>query len=445
MKTIFKWTSILILTSLLFLGGYYFRYRFIPLVKVGNATDIHYKNTEGYSDQLSYQLSDTVELKIRALSNGIGIVNRLLSNGEKLALDTFEIKMQDQPIDSTQSEFGCDWKTTNRFHLNESFQSGYYQIDLLDGSESSSINFIIEDHTPSKVIVLAPISTWVAYNDWGGKSFYNNNYEAKTVYFSSTQRPIKPENLIVEAQIANFFGTHYNAALAPDYYLENNLDELRKYDVIVLAYHAEYFTEQMYTNLRQLVNEDKKSLISLGGNQVYWKTKWNADYTILECHKDLTSFDDNILDYGGMWRHHLGKSEHHLLGVQYTESGIHTFAPYAVTAADHWMYNNLPVKNGTLFGSTGITNRGISGDETDKLVSLKSNMTVLAKGQNCAESLTGKALEDCIQQSGADFVITENEQNMILSTGSIESGAGLESDSVFTTMIHNFMNKVLNH
>jgi len=425
--------------------GNYYRYRFVPMVKVGTPERIQYKNIEGYSDQLSYNRLDTVKLKLRALSAGKGIVYQLLGNGNKTAIDTFKIEPIDQKIDSTQSEYGCKWETTHTLPLTNNYQSGYYQIDLLNEKDSSAINFIIANKSTSKVVVLAPISTWVAYNDWGGKSLYVNNYESKTVYTVAAQRPNSMAISPIESHIVNFFSEYYDADLLPDYYLEEHPEAMMQYDVIVLAYHAEYFTQKMVDHLTSLVQNGHKSLISLGGNQMYWKTKWNADYTIMECRKDLTSFEESLFDYGGMWRHHLNQSEHHLLGVRYSVEGIHTYAPYRVSSPDHWIYANTHVNESTLFGKTGITSRGISGDETDKIVKLKSNMTVLAKGQNCEENVSGKDLNDCIQASGADFVITEYDGHCVLSTGSIESGAGLITDSVFTTMIHNFMTRILKH
>ena len=55
----------------------------------------------------------------------------------------------------------------------------------------------------------------------------------------------------------------------------------------------------------------EKSLISIGGNQIYWKTKWNSDTDVMECRKDLTFFK-NTFDLGGMWKHNF-KSEDRLL------------------------------------------------------------------------------------------------------------------------------------
>jgi len=390
---------------------------------------------------LSYKQNDTIYISTNAHEDGVAYVKKQdLFNS---MIDTLLISKYEQEYTYSQSEFGCNWSVTDTLQLNMSYSPGYYQIDFISSVDTSSTYFIIENHSDSKIAVLAPVSTWVAYNEWGGKSLYTNKIEEENVYYVSSQRPFSDPINLAESNIANFFIDNYDATLLPDYSLEYDLNKLASYDIIILAYHAEYFSEKMYDNLHELIQSKHKSLISLGANQVYWKTKWNDDYSIMECRKDLTSFSSSFADYGGMWRHHFFKSEHNLLGVRYSRPGIHSFAPYEIKAPTHWIFENLNVKNEQIFGFTGINNLPISGDETDKIVSKINNMTLLAKGLNCVEKKGDYiSIESyCDENSGADFVIIENELNNILSTGSIESGAGLGIDSVFTGMITNFIKR----
>ena len=122
---------------------------------------------------------------------------------------------------------------------------------------------------------------------------------------------------------------------------------------------------------------------------------------------------------------------------------MHSYAPYQVKEYKHWIFNNLDVNNQTIFGLKGVNGLPISGSETDKMVSLKSNMTLLAKGLNCTgQNNNYISIEDnCDNNSGADFIIIENKDYDVLSTGSIESGAGLGKDKIFTGMIKNFIKK----
>ena len=417
---------------------HYFRKRYIPHIKFYNYEKLSFKAIEGYTDKLSYKLFDTISISINAKEYGKAYITK-----DNIVIDSFLINKKEQKFNDSFAEFGCNWNTTKSLVLKSKYTPGYYTIEYRSKTDISYSNFIIENHSKSKIAILAPISTWVSYNDWGGKSLYKNYYEAKTVYYVSSKRPFQNPINKAESNISKFFIENYNATLVPDYYLETHRELLKNYDIIILAYHCEYFSEKMYESLNYLIKEEKKSHISLGANQIYWKTKWNSDYTIMECRKDLTSFSNSIIDYGGMWRHHINRSEHNLLGVRFTESGMHSYAPYQVKEYKHWIFNNLDVNNQTIFGLKGVNGLPISGSETDKMVSLKSNMTLLAKGLNCTgQNNNYISIEDnCDNNSGADFIIIENKDYDVLSTGSIESGAGLGKDKIFTGMIKNFIKK----
>lgn len=419
----------------------YYRYRYIPLVTVGTKDQIKINTLETYTNQLSYTIGDSIYVYIKSDKSGIGHLNRIDSKGNKIEQLSFRFNNQSQKIDLTQSEQGCFWTISDTILITSHFTPGYYTLDLETASDSTTFNFIIENRALSKVAVLAPTSTWVAYNNWGGKSLYNNYIEPKTTYYVSSQRPNPNNDIRIEANSSNYLLGEYNAMLLPDYSLEYDMELLKHVDVIVLNYHAEYFTEKMYNNLHQLLEEHDISLISLGGNQMYWKTKWHNNYQYMECRKDLTSFEDDILDYGGMWRHHFKMAEHRILGVQFTDAGMHSYAPYEVRNPEHWIYENTQVKQGDLFGFSGIDKLPLSGDETDKIVTTSEDITLLAKGLNCSSRNPIKGLNDnCTKNAGADFILKTNSNYSVLSTGSIQSGSGLGIDTVFTTMINNFIN-----
>lgn len=439
-KFIFRVVFTLIILSFSAVFVHYFRYRYIPLVTVGTLDDIKINALEVYTNKLTYQTGDTVFVYIKSDKKGIGHVNRIQSDLSDYTYKHFGFKKQPQDINLTQSEKGCLWNISDTLILDHTYKPGYYNLKLTTESDTTVYNFIIENRKPSKVAVLAPISTWVAYNNWGGKSLYNNFVEPKTTYYVSSQRPNPLNDVRVEANSTNYFIDQYNAVLLPDYALEYDVEFLKSVDVIVLNYHAEYFTQKMYDHLQALLEKHHVSLISLGGNQMYWKTKWHNHYSYMECRKDLTSFDGDILDYGGMWRHHLNKAEHNILGVQFTDAGMHSYAPYEVKNADHWIYKNTKVKQGDIFGMKGVDHLPISGDETDKIVSYSDNITLLAKGLNCSKNNPVKGFDDnCMKNNGADFILKTNPNYSVLSTGSIQSGSGLGIDSVFTTMINNFI------
>ena len=132
-----------------------------------------------------------------------------------------------------------------------------------------------------KITLLAPTSTWVAYNAWGGKSLYDNIIDSSNVYFVSTNRPNTllvggKHDINVEANIFNWFEKEYDINIYPDNILDQYPNILDDSEIIILSYHCEYISAKTYNKLKELIEEDGKSLISIGGNQIYWKIVKNV-------------------------------------------------------------------------------------------------------------------------------------------------------------------------
>ncbi|MPN06379.1 hypothetical protein SDC9_153635 [bioreactor metagenome] len=204
----------------------------------------------------------------------------------------------------------------------------------------------------------------------------------------------------------------------------------------------------MYSNLEDLV-ESGRSLLSIGANQIYWKVKWKNDYTLMECRKDMTFFDDSFLEYGGMWRHRLRPPER-FLGARYTRDGIHSYAPYKVVNSKHWLYSGLNVKDGDIFGENGVDNNPISGCETDKKSIFTPNgFEIIAKGLNPADQTEENIYYPDTRynwdgKGGSEFLYKKlSDTHAILNTAAIHSVSGLGHDKVFTAIVNNFLNKYL--
>lgn len=437
---------------------WFYRYRWAQIVGYGSSHLMKPASIEGFTDRKCYAKGDTVTFFIRSTrKQGKGILRRISAPYRYKRLDTFHFNQIKQPLSNKQASNGCNWDPSLRWTVNDSLPSGYYNMKLQNAEDTTNVTFLINNPSNKQVdvAILSPVSTWVAYNTWGGKSLYANGLDSSDVYFVASNRPTtslnytkrrRLQSIHTEAQIFNWFNNHYRTILYPDYALENLPQNLKSVDIIVLAYHCEYFSEAMYDNLEKLVYTKNKSLISLGGNQIYMKVQWDSNHNQMECHKDLTFFK-NQWELGGNWRNNF-RSEALFLGGRYTPAGLHTFAPYKVTKPDHWLFDGLDVEKGDLFGDDGINKYPLSGYETDKpTVFSRWGVTKIAKGLNPESGkpngiYTGEKARNTNNQGGA--VMTYKKpcpENGILNTASIQSGSGLGTDSVFTGIIQNFVKK----
>ncbi|MBK9328820.1 MAG: hypothetical protein IPM95_05760 [Sphingobacteriales bacterium] len=311
---------------------------------------------------------------------------------------------------------------------------GTYCIRLTNSSGVFNIPVIINSIQQSSVIVLAPVTTWHAYNYYGGKCFYVNTKDDSCVYYISTQRPLVSclfdsvlvgHDLFIFHNIYKFFYEKYQCNVYPDYYLEAHPELFTNVKTIIFAQHCEYFSTKMFESLRNYTAT--KNVISLGGNQAYYKVRFSDNFNTIECRKDGTFFSNTFIP-AGLWRTPFS-NEAKYWGNAYTDAGYKSYCSYKAVKADHWLYKNCILKNNDEFGKCGIDGRGTSGDETDKTNdNSPKNTVVLAKGTNP-------------DNGGGDITIIEKKHNAVLSFGSIACGSGLYKDKVITQMIMNFMDK----
>jgi hypothetical protein len=311
-------------------------------------------------------------------------------------------------------------------------KEGFYQLEIKSKECKFSIPFIKQLEEKESICIVAPVSTWHAYNMYGGKSLYRNNIDYNTVNEVSTKRPITSIDLdstygghdfYILKNMYDWFNTNYGATVLPDFWLEKYPERFIGFKTIVLAQHCEYFSSKMYSSLIDLTKT--RNLVSMGGNQIYWKIKWNSTFDTLECRKDW-SFFKNSLQPGMHWRNKwFGEAA--LLGVGYTHSGIGTYSSFSIANKEHWLYKNSDTSVNK-FGASGYDGRGLSGDETDEIMPYSpENTETIALGNNEGNG-------------GGHMVLIDRGDYATYSCGAISCAAGIGVDNTFTTIIINFLN-----
>lgn len=387
-------------------------------VKTTNTETFENKLT-GYTEKIIYTQGEKAIIKLQNTTT-------LKSVTLLLPIEQYKFqKVQDISFVKNKDEIVLDTKI---------LQPSTYCIQLKDANTTFNIPIIINSNKRSKLVVLAPITTWHAYNYYAGKSFYINTKDDSCVYHLSTQRPLVSclfdsilvgHDLFIFQNIYKFFYQNYECNVYPDYYLDAHPELFIDAKTIVFAQHCEYFSTTMFESLSKF--STTKNIVSLGGNQAYYKIQFSNNYQNIECRKDGT-FLENTLTPAGNW-HTQTSSEAKYWGNAYTDAGYKSYYSYKILNANHWLFQNCNVKNGDEFGKYGIDGRGLSGDEMDKTNdNTPKNAVVLAKGTNP-------------DNGGGDIVIIENKNNAILSFGSIACGSGLNKDVVFTQIVKNFIRK----
>ncbi len=373
-------------------------------------------------------------------------------------------------------------------------KSGLYYLHAKAEKSGQFFSFpwIVAPAKPqSSIAVLASTNTWLAYNNFGGRSNYINsnrlpdqptiNARQDLVRFNkagsfnvwgfqdeeyqplSFERP-EPGNVVREnEEVTDPIEGRLPCGMAPaewrllgwmeregfeyDYYSERQLHngslDLDAYQILVISVHPEYWSREMYQKVKSWVHDRSGKLMYLGGNGLNCEVEFLEEdrlrfktYLAPEIGCELGMPDPENPDFYFESRmSRTLESEANLLGVVCTHTGIMTAAPYQAVNVDHWIYEGTGLENGDVFGEASLHERihgGASGHETDKMSPHSPEGTILlAKGLNPDEG-------------GAEITYYESQSHgAVYSVGSMTYVPSILVDDSISKMTSNVINHFL--
>ena len=374
-------------------------------------------------------------------------------------------------------------------------RSGLYYLHAKGEQTGTFFSFpwIVAPEKPqAQIAVLASSNTWLAYNNFGGRSNYiNANRLPETPVVNARQDLIRytgagtfnewgfqddeyqplsferpePGNVVREhEEVTDPIEGRLPCGMAPaewrllgwlerekfayDYYSELQLHDgqldLDQYTILIISVHPEYWSREMYLRVKEWVWKRGGKLIYLGGNGLNCEVEFLGE-TALRFRTHLAPAKGGQLGmpdpqnpdvYFDSRMARTLESEANLLGVVCTETGIMTAAPYRVLNSAHWAFENTGLVDGDLFGETSLQERipgGASGHETDKRSPQSPSTTeLLAKGTNCDDG-------------GAEIVCYQTPSGgAVFSVGSITWVPCLLVDDAVSRITSNVIRRYLN-
>ncbi len=302
---------------------------------------------EGFATDISLNRGNTVSFKINtALTYQIniyrmgyyqGLGGRLVasSTGSPGGV-TILHNPAPQPAPLTTAATGLidagNWSVSATWAVPSTAVSGVYIAHLIAGSAENHIPFVVRDDAGTHDIVFQTSDpTWHAYNGWHGNSLYGGGGPASDgrAYKVSYNRPIAtrdsvgtyagPQDFLFGEEIAaihwleaNGYDVCYMAGVDTD-----RLDptgqaaQFANYKVFISCGHDEYWSGNQRKNV-EAARSKGKHLAFWSGNEVFWKTRWEADangtnYRTLVCYKETRDYPSHLdpLDPGTVtctWR-----------------------------------------------------------------------------------------------------------------------------------------------
>ncbi len=307
----------------------------------------------GFTDNISYQVGNTVNFKISTPAAAYTLdIYRLGYYGglgaRKVDSVTPAAGPQNQTPCLTDASTGLvdcgNWGVSASWTVSSSSVTGVYfaKIKRTDTAGANHVVFVVrDDASQADIVFQTSDTTWQAYNNYGGNSLYTGAPVGRA-YKVSYNRPFntnisKPESWLfadeeptIRFLESNGYNVSYISGVDTDR-LSPSL--LQNHKAFLSVGHDEYWSAQQRANV-EFARDHGVNLAFLSGNEVFWKTRWensidgsNTTYRILVSYKETQGPDtDPDAAATGTWRDSrfgtdAGKPENSLTGTIFMVNG----------------------------------------------------------------------------------------------------------------------------
>ncbi len=302
-----------------------------------------------------------------------------------------------QPVptpDPTTGLLECAWRNPYRLETRDAdgpWPSGIYlaRLTAMHGVQSFIVFVVRDDARPSAMLFQSSVTTFAAYNNWGGRSLYafnSGNAPARKVSFD---RPYANDPYGVRLDGAGDFlrRWEYNAVRflereGYDVTYTTDVDTHQRalaergaplpHRLFLSIGHDEYWSSPMREHVER-ARDLGMHLVFLGADACYWQIRFEPgaggvpDRTIVAYKEAAGRLDPLALDgrpqndrlITGRWRDRpVSRPEERLVGVMYAADPVD--ADIVVSQAEHWVFGGTGLHNGDAL-------RGLLGYEVDAM------------------------------------------------------------------------------
>jgi hypothetical protein len=297
---------------------------------------------------------------------------------------------------------GARWDPCEEIVIDKDWPGGFYLVSVTEeGGRVSEGFFVVRGRQIQDGMLVLSTSTWAAYNNWGGPSFYTggqhssfcrplpkgflnkHNPEQHRIAFYHTWGKDTREDFqeheygawcmaagwanqeLLFVRWAEAQGLNLDYATSMD--LDREGDLLSDYSLYLSVGHDEYWSAAMRDSVESFVDQGGNAAF-FSGNTAFWQARFENDYETLTCYKNSIEQDplyDAVSAPGlsTMWSDPLvGRPESEMTGVSFTHGGYAHMPSspegsggYSVCRPEHWAFEGLDVVKGGGLGEADVT------------------------------------------------------------------------------------------
>jgi N,N-dimethylformamidase beta subunit-like, C-terminal len=238
--------------------------------------------------------------------------------------------------DPATGELRANWPLGQSIAAEQDWISGYYEARLIlttgdEAGRAYRLWFVVREPTPnaSALVVQAPVNTWQAYNNWGGRSLYDFNSAGARANRVSFDRPYavrvpgaQATPLVWEYQLVRFLEAGgYDVSYQTDVDTDRDPGSLLRHRLVLTTGHSEYWTKEMRDAFER-ARDQGTNLAFVGANNAYWQVRYENDRRTMVGYKSTVDPAAPELKTIRFRDLPTPRPECQLVGVQFPEEGL---------------------------------------------------------------------------------------------------------------------------
>ena len=271
----------------------------------------------------------------------------------------------------------CNWQETAALAVPATWTTGVYLAKLTDATGDSSFIFfnVRNDGGHEDFVFQTSVTSYEAYNTYGGTSLYNNNTNGSIYSYPhatkvSFDRPFNPgdgngagqflwyEYPMLRWAEKNGFDMTYTTDVDTDL----NTNPLTNHKAFLSVGHDEYWSKNMRDNVQAAINAG----VNVGffnADSAYWQIRFEPNAAgvpdrVEVGYKDFATINAppgpdpqwnvNNAIVTTLWRDDpVNRPENAMMGVMFRDQNKTVERPYVVTDASSWVFANTGFVNGS--------------------------------------------------------------------------------------------------
>ena len=355
---------------------------------------------EAYASSTSVFPGEVIKFHVRLETDGIFTINIHRKGRVESLVHSGKGSAGAHSTPSNASEIGCRWPPAYCLEIPYYWSSGVYFAHFRGAGSSTEVLFVVKAAAPGakcNALLQLSVTTYQAYNPWGGKSLYEDvtvtdpsvggSQRARRVSFN---RPDYLANF--QTWEDPFISWLENNAFEVDYCtsidLHSDPDLLNHYHLLLSVGHDEYWSWDMRDNVEGFI-ANGGNVAFFSGNVCWWQIRFEDGNRTMVCYKDaqedLTENPNvdprrvtiNWIDS------QVGRRENLMTGVSFENGAGWWSSPkpavgYRVRLSQHWIFDGTDLRDGDEFGREDA----IVGYETDAALFEEIDGALQATGQD---------------------------------------------------------------